>query len=123
VAPGRAKGVVSVAIVGDRAMRRLNRRFAGNDAPTDVLSFPASGPRVGVPFMGDIVIAAGVARRQAREAGHSVLDEVKTLALHGLLHLLGYDHHADRGTMARLEVRLRRKGGLREGLIERTRPG
>jgi probable rRNA maturation factor len=123
VAPARARGVVSLALVGDRTIRRLNRTYAGEDRPTDVLSFPASGPRVGVVFLGDIVIATGVARRQAREAGHSVADEVKTLALHGLLHLLGYDHHTDGGTMARLEARLRRKGGLRVGLIERARLG
>lgn len=121
VAPVKARGIVSLALVSDRTIRRLNRQYAGKDAATDVLSFPASGPRVGVPLLGDIVIATGVARRQAREAGHSVADEVKTLALHGLLHLLGYDHHRDEGTMARLEARLRRKGGLREGLIERAR--
>jgi probable rRNA maturation factor len=121
VAPARARGVVSLALVSDRVVRRLNRQYAGNDTPTDVLSFPAGGPRGGAPFLGDIVVATGVARRQARDAGHSVGDEVKTLALHGLLHLLGYDHHADGGRMARLEARLRRKGGLREGLIERAR--
>ena len=121
VAPARARGAVSVAIVGDRAIRRLNREYAGVDAATDVLSFPAAGPRVGEePLLGDIVIAAGIARRQAREAGHSLADEVKLLALHGLLHLLGYDHHGDGGRMARVETRLRRKGGLREGLIERA---
>ena len=70
-------------------------------------------------FLGDIVIARGVARRQAREAGHPESTELKVLALHGLLHLLGYDHERDNGAMARLERRLRRKGGLREGLIER----
>ena len=123
VAPSRARGVVSLALVSDRTIRRLNRQYAGKDAATDVLSFPASGPRVGVRLLGDIVIATGVARRQAREAGHSVADEVKTLALRGLLHLLGYDHHADGGTMARVEARLRRKGGLREGLIQRARRG
>jgi len=70
-------------------------------------------------FLGDIVIARGMARRQAREAGHSEATEMKVLALHGLLHLLGYDHERDNGAMARLERRLRRRGGLREGLIER----
>ena len=70
-------------------------------------------------FLGDIVIARGVARRQAREAGHSEATEMKVLALHGLLHLLGYDHERDNGAMARLERKLRRRGGLREGLIER----
>jgi probable rRNA maturation factor len=71
-------------------------------------------------FLGDIVIARGVVRRQARAAGHSDLTELRVLALHGLLHLLGYDHQSDQGRMRRLEVRLRRKGRLREGLIERA---
>ena len=70
--------------------------------------------------LGEIVIARGVARRQAREARHSELTELRVLALHGLLHLLGYDHEGDNGEMRRAEQRLRRKGGLREGLIERT---
>jgi probable rRNA maturation factor len=71
-------------------------------------------------FLGEIVIARGVARRQARDARHSELTEHKVLALHGLLHLLGYDHERDNGRMHRVERRLRRKGGLREGLIERA---
>jgi probable rRNA maturation factor len=73
-------------------------------------------------FLGEIVIARGVARRQARAAGHSPSTELRVLALHGLLHLLGYDHERDAGRMAGVEQRLRRKGGLREGLIERARP-
>ena len=79
-------------------------------------------PQSPIPFLGDIVIARGVARRQARAAGHAERTELRILALHGLLHLLGYDHEHDNGRMLRLERRLRRKGGLREGLIERARP-
>jgi probable rRNA maturation factor len=71
--------------------------------------------------LGDIVIASGVARRQARSAGHAYPIELRVLALHGLLHLLGYDHDHDRGRMARVEARLRRKGGLSSGLIARAR--
>jgi probable rRNA maturation factor len=78
-----------------------------------------------VSIVGDIVIATGVARRQAKEAGHSYQAELRVLALHGLLHLLGYDHHdrRDQGRMARVEAALRRKGGLAAGLIERTSTG
>jgi probable rRNA maturation factor len=119
VAPAGTRGVVSVAVVGDARMRSLNRRHLGRDYATDVLAF-AGGARATGPFLGDIVIATGVARRQARRAGHAERVEFRVLALHGLLHLLGYDHHVDDGAMERLEVRLRRKGGLREGLIERA---
>lgn len=73
------------------------------------------------PDLGDIVIARGVAARQARAMGHSLETELRILALHGLLHLIGYDHERDQGQMRRLEARLRRRGGLRAGLIERTR--
>jgi probable rRNA maturation factor len=73
------------------------------------------------PFLGDIAIAKGVAARQARAAGHPLGTELRVLALHGLLHLIGYDHERDRGEMSRLEARLRRKGGLKASLIERTR--
>lgn len=147
VAPARARGVVTIALVTDATMRRLNRRFAGSDRTTDVLSFSAdmcpscpksstSGKRneplwlrldramvpgrTDLQPLGDIVIATGVAMRQARDAGHAYSRELRVLALHGLLHLLGYDHHADDGAMARVEARLRRKGGLTAGLIERA---
>lgn len=98
-------------------MRALNRQFRGKDAVTDVLSFPSDERG----FMGDIVIAAGVSKRQAKDAGHSLPTELKVLALHGLLHLLGYDHESDDGRMAAVEMRLRKKAGLTEGLIERAR--
>ena len=107
---------MTVAIVADARVRALNRQFRRKDTPTDVLSFP-SGER---GYLGDVVIAKGVAARQAREAGHPLATELRVLALHGLLHLLGYDHEHDDGRMARLERRLRKRGGLREGLIERA---
>jgi probable rRNA maturation factor len=122
VAPRRASGDVAIALVSDARMRTLNRRFRRRDGATDVLSFPAESLSVGAGTLGDIVIATGVARRQAKEARHSYQAELRVLALHGLLHLLGYDHHdaGDNGRMARLERTLRRKGGLETGLIERA---
>ena len=138
IAPARARGDVTLALVSDADIRRLNRRFARADHATDVLSFasddveavscPPPTRTIGaadrlqrVPaHLGDIVIATGVAARQAREAGHSLDTELRILALHGLLHLLGHDHTADGGRMASLERRLRRKGGLEEGLIDRA---
>lgn len=119
VAPARARGTLTVAFVPDARVRTLNRQYRRTRAATDVLSFPADVPGL----LGDVVIASGVARRQAQEAGHSLQTEIRVLALHGLLHLLGYDHERDDGRMARAERRLRRRGGLREGLIEReSRP-
>ncbi len=121
IAPVRAAGDLSIALVSDRHMRTLNREFRGKDAVTDVLSFPADPPPGRAHrCLGDIVIARGVARRQARAAGHAATVELRVLSLHGLLHLLGYDHDHDAGEMARVERRLRRKGGLSGGLIERS---
>jgi probable rRNA maturation factor len=116
IAPPRSRGQLTVAIAPDARVRVLNRRFRRHDKATDVLSFPAEERGQ----LGDVIIAAGVARRQAMAAGHSLQTEIRVLALHGLLHLLGYDHEGDGGRMERLERRLRRKGGLREGLIERS---
>ncbi len=135
-APRALSGAVTIALVTDQRMRALNRQFRGVAASTDVLSFPAfaglptdtrrvpasaraSGPGPGGD-LGDIAIARGVAARQARDAGHSLATEMRVLALHGLLHLAGYDHDTDDGEMARVEARLRRKGGLTGGLIERA---
>ena len=117
VAPPAARGELAIALVSDARMRTLNRDYRHKDYATDVLSFEGEGGS-----LGDLVIARGVAARQAREAGHSLQAELRVLALHGLLHLLGYDHDHpnDGGRMARLESRLRKKGGLRSGLIERA---
>jgi probable rRNA maturation factor len=128
IAPAGARGSLTIALVPDQRVRALNKQFRGKDWPTDVLSFPAVAPsalRRGRPEergrLGDIVIAIGVARAQAAGAGHSLGTELRVLALHGLLHLLGYDHERDSGRMARVEARLRARGGLPSGLIERHR--
>ena len=117
VAPSRARGEVAIALAPDSQVRALNHKYRRKNAATDVLSFPSDEHG----FLGDIVIATGVARRQAMEMRHPLRTELRVLALHGLLHLLGYDHEdgADEGAMARLETRLRRKGGLTAGLIDR----
>ena len=123
IAPVRARGDVTVALVSDRRMRILNRAFRGKDYVTDVLSFPLDAGAADIPNpLGDIVIASGAAARQAREHGHAVGTEVRLLALHGLLHLLGYDHDDpdDQGRMARAEGRLRAKAGLPTCVIARS---
>jgi probable rRNA maturation factor len=130
IAPARARGEVSIALVSDRRIRALNRTYRRKDYATDVLSFATpsfatpANPQSPIPnpFLGDIVIARGVAKRQARLARHSEQTELRVLALHGLLHLLGYDHERDNGRMLRMERRLRRQGGLDSGLIERVAP-
>lgn len=123
-APARTRGTVTIAIVRDATIRRLNRTYRGKDAATDVLSFAAeSEPPAGsrsARHLGDIAISRAIARKQAARLGHSEAVELRILALHGLLHLLGYDHEADQGEMATIEDRLRRRAGLPRGLIART---
>ena len=127
-APRRARGHVAIALVSDKDIRQLNRLHRKVNRPTDVLSFPAGewgsprkrGRSPEPRFLGDLAIARGVAAAQAREAGHPLRTEVRILALHGLLHLLGYDHETDNGAMARVEERLRRRAGLPAGLIGRA---
>ncbi|MEE8202063.1 MAG: rRNA maturation RNase YbeY [Candidatus Acidoferrales bacterium] len=97
----------TVALVSDRRISGLNRRYRRRPYPTDVLSFPA-----GNGALGEVVISAQTARRHARRYRHSLEEEVKLLTLHGVLHLLGYDHETDRGRMTRREHTLRRRLGL-----------
>jgi probable rRNA maturation factor len=99
-------GELAVVLAGDRALRSLNARYRGKDKPTDVLSFPGPGGDEG---LGDVVISLETAERNARALGRTLPQEVDVLALHGFLHVLGYDHETDDGTMDRLERRLRRK--------------
>jgi probable rRNA maturation factor len=115
----RLKGLVNVLLTSSIEMKSLNRRFRGADKPTDVLSFPAE-PGVRKQFASEIAISAEIATKNARALGHSPVEEVKILVLHGVLHLRGYDHECDNGQMARREKQLRAKLRLPLGLIERT---
>ena len=115
---------VAVRLIGDGEMGRLNERYRKKKGPTDVLSFSviADSGKAGTlrqqaqrargKFLGDIAIAPRVARRNAKLLGRGLPEELKVLILHGLLHLLGYDHETDRGEMERIEMRLRRKLGI-----------
>ena len=113
------RGAVTVLVTTSTELRSLNHRFRGKDKPTDVLSFPAEMMSRG-RFAGDVAISADIAAKNARRLGHTPAEEIKVLTLHGLLHLAGYDHEADDGTMARREGRLREQLGLPVALIERS---
>lgn len=105
----------AVVVTSDAAVRRANRRFRNIARTTDVLSFPDGEDG----HLGDLLISAARAARQATEHGHSVEEEIQTLALHGMLHLNGYDHETGDDQMRGVEERLRRKYGLPGGLIAR----
>lgn len=85
---------LSIVLTDDARLKRLNRDYLGIDAPTDVLSFPASesDPQTGSPYLGDVLISIPRAKAQARVAGHALEAEVQLLVVHGVLHLLGHDH-------------------------------
>ena len=105
----------TVLVSSDEALRHANRRFRGKASTTDVLSFPDGEDS----RLGDILISARRAELQAANFGHSVEEELKILVLHGLLHLMGYDHETDSGKMKRVETHWRKKMGLPAGLVER----
>jgi len=87
------KGVeLSVYITDDEEIRELNKVYRNKDRPTDVLSFPLGEEANGYKILGDVVISQDTAQRQAKELGHSLEEEVKRLLVHGIVHLLGYDH-------------------------------
>ena len=107
---------VSILLVGDRAMRTLNRRYRGKDRATDVLSFSMQTERsacIGQGLLGDIVVCIPVAERQARAAGETTASEIDRLLVHGFLHLLGYDHERGESEARRME---KRETVLREAL-------
>ena len=114
VVPAKGAGV-TVAFVSDRAMRELNRRWRGRRGTTDVLSFPSEQDefeKLEGLSLGDVVVSAEQAARQAAEHGLDFEGEVAQLILHGLLHLCGYDHERDGGEMNALELNLRRRLGI-----------
>ncbi len=90
----RADGDLTLVLTDDEQLHRLNRDFLGIDAPTDVLSFPASetDPETGARYLGDIILSIPRAAAQAQAAGHPLVDEARLLVVHGVLHLLGHDH-------------------------------
>jgi probable rRNA maturation factor len=120
---GLQPGAAFVRLVTDTEMKRLNGRFRNKPKTTDVLSFPSEA-RTKPPslkrrtielrgtFLGDIAISPTVAQRNAKAFGRTFSEEICVLLLHGVLHLLGYDHETDRGQMERVEAKLRLRLGL-----------
>jgi len=106
-------------ITNDRELQQLNKQFLGHDYPTDVLSFPSAMPG----HLGELAISVERADAQAKSFGHSRVDELRVLMLHGLLHLAGMDHETDRGTMSRAEKKWRSYFDLPPTLIARTSAG
>jgi probable rRNA maturation factor len=92
-APNAGEGEIVVLLTSDDEQRTLNARFRGKDAATNVLSFPAAASAPG--SLGDIALALGVCVAEAREQGKRLADHLQHLTVHGVLHLLGYDHEAD----------------------------
>ena len=117
---------VNLLVTSSTAVRALNRQFRGKNKATDVLSFPCASPAghgEKRKLAGDVAISADIARENSVRLGHSVAQEIKILALHGILHLAGFDHERDNGRMARKEAELRRNFRLPLALIERATPG
>lgn len=104
-----AQTEMAVIFLNDDQMRRYNRNYRNKDATTDVLSFPVNETLVDEKhYLGDVLISMPQAARQALAANRKMEDELRILLLHGVLHLLGYDHETDQGQMNRLENRLRK---------------
>jgi probable rRNA maturation factor len=120
---GLAEESVAIRLITDAEMTHLNETYRNKKGTTDVLSFPAESRRTpsnlqtrikkvyGAP-LGDIAISPAVAKRNAKAYKRDLSEELEILILHGVLHLLGYDHETDRGQMNRTEMRLRRRLGI-----------
>jgi rRNA maturation RNase YbeY len=106
----RSEAELSVLLVSDRVMRQLNRDWRGRDRPTDVLSFAQHEGSGVAPreLLGDVVIAVQTAKRQAEACGETLLAASERLLIHGVLHLLGYDHERSEAEARRMQRRERR---------------
>ena len=113
------KGTVSIVIESNERMQAMNRHFRRKNKPTDVLSFPPAAS-VAKIHSGDIAISADIAAVNAKMLGHSVVDEIKVLLLHGMLHLAGYDHETDSGEMAAQEAKLHIRLRLPDSMTGRS---
>jgi probable rRNA maturation factor len=120
------RGTADVLVTSSNVMRSLNRQFRGKNKATDVLSFPAPdflpANSKKTIHAGEIAISADIAAENAARFGHSTAEEVKILALHGILHLAGFDHERDNGEMARKEMKLRQALRLPVALLQRSEP-
>lgn len=107
---GKPKGTLTLLLADDERLRELNRDFRGKNKPTNVLSFPATEDG----YLGDVALAYGVTAREAREAGKTIAGHATHLVVHGVLHLLGYDHEKlrDAKVMEPLEVQILAKLGI-----------
>jgi probable rRNA maturation factor len=124
---GLGEASLTICLVSDAEIARMNKTYRKKNGPTDVLSFPAaarrslrrraseSGPykrKKEGEFLGDVAIAPATARRYAKKNRRTLASELRVLILHGVLHLMGYDHETDRGEMDRVEQKLRKRFGL-----------
>jgi probable rRNA maturation factor len=122
---GLGEASATICLVSDAEIARMNKTYRKKTGPTNVLSFPAAARRARgslraaskrkkeVEFLGDVAIAPATARRYARKNGRTLPSELRVLILHGVLHLMGYDHETDRGEMDRVEQKLRKRFGLK----------
>jgi len=105
----RLKGGFTILLAGDRKLRALNHNFRGKDKPTNVLSFPGAGD-----YAGDIALAYGVTRKEAKAAGKTMANHATHLVVHGVLHLAGHDHERPKEARAMegLEVKILGRLGI-----------
>lgn len=113
---------LSIVLTGDARVRRLNRQYRGKDKPTNVLSFPTGAEAA--PLLGDVVIAFGVTRREAVSENKALSAHLTHLVIHGVLHLLGYDHGRDKDAvvMERRESAIMARLGLPDPYAEAPVP-